>query len=236
MGRAFEYRKASKLKRWGAMSKAFTKIGKEIAMAVKANGPNAYSNTRLKLALQNAKGVSMPKDRVEAAIKRASSKDEADYQEVIYEGYAAHGIAVMVECATDNINRTVASVRVAFSKCGGQMANSGALTFLFDRKGVFKFPKDNHDIDELELDLIDFGLEEIGIDDEDFINIYTPFPDFSNMQKALEERNIVITTSELIYLPNDTKQLDENQIEEVEKLLERLEEDDDVNSVYHNMA
>lgn len=236
MGRAFEYRKASKLKRWGAMSKAFTKIGKEIAMSVKAGGPNPYSNTRLKLALQNAKGVSMPKDRVEAAIKRAANKDEADYQEVIYEGYAAHGIAVMVECATDNLNRTVAMIRVAFSKCGGQMGNSGSLTFLFDRKGTFRFPKGNHNIEDLELELIDYGLEEIDEDEEGFINIYTAFADFSNMQKALEEKNIEIASSELVYIPNDTKQLDESQVADVEKLLERLEDDDDVNNVYHNMA
>ncbi len=238
MGRAFEYRKASKMKRWGAMSKAFTKIGKQIAIAVKAGGPNPDGNSRLKILLQNAKGVSMPKDKVESAIKRAANKDLNDYIETIYEGYAAHGVAVLVECTTDNVNRTIASVRTAFGKGGGAIGTSGSVAFMFERKSHFKFPNTGQDVDDLELELIDFGLDEIFLDEEDnMFNAYAAFTDFSQMQKALEEKGIEVASSEMTFLPtNVTVSLTEEQMVDVDKLLEKLEELDDVNNVYTNLG
>lgn len=237
MGRAFEYRKASKMKRWGAMSKAFTKIGKQIAIAVKAGGPNPEANSRLKILLQNAKGVSMPKDKVEGAIKRAANKELNDYIETIYEGYAAHGVAVLVECTTDNVNRTIASVRTAFSKGGGAIGTSGSVAFMFERKAHFKFPNTGQNVDDLELELIDFGLDEIFLDDEDnMFNAYSAFTDFAQMQKALEERGIEVASSEMTFLPTNTVSVTDEQMVDVDKLLEKLEEIEDVNNVYTNLG
>lgn len=235
MGRAFEFRKARKFKRWDKMSKAFSRLGKEIAMAVKENGPNPDANARLRTAIQNAKGVNMPKDRVEAAIKRASSKEEKDYEEVVYEGYGPHGIAILVETATDNLNRTVANMRVYFSRSGGALGKTGSLDFIFARKGIFRLPAAGLDLEELELDLIDFGAEDI-YEHEGEIIVETAFTDFGAMQKALEEKGLPVTTAELQRIPHTRTELTEEQAEEIETLVEKIEEDDDVQAVYHNMA
>ncbi len=235
MGRAFEFRKARKFKRWDKMSKAFTRLGKEIVMAVKESGPNPETNSRLRSAIQNAKGVNMPKDRIEAAIKRASSKEEKDYEEIVYEGYAPHGIAVVIECATDNLNRTVANVRMHFSKGGGSLGKTGSLDFMFDRKGIFKIPAAGMNLEELELELIDFGAEDI-YEHEDEIIIETPFTEFGTMQKGLEEKGLEVISSEVQRIPTTRTELTEEQEEEVMGLIERFEEDDDVQAVYHNMA
>ncbi|RDV16095.1 YebC/PmpR family DNA-binding transcriptional regulator [Pontibacter diazotrophicus] len=234
MGRAFEFRKARKFKRWDKMSKAFTRLGKEIVMAVKESGPSPDTNSRLRTAIQNAKGVNMPKDRIEAAIKRASSKEEKDYEEVVYEGYAPHGIAVVVECATDNLNRTVANVRMHFSKGGGTLGKTGSLDFLFERKGIFKINAEGVDLDELELELIDFGAEEI-YEHEGEIIIETPFTEFGNMQKGLEEKGLEVVSADVQRIPTTRTELTEEQEEEVMNLIERFEEDDDIQAVYHNM-
>ncbi|MCC9136262.1 YebC/PmpR family DNA-binding transcriptional regulator [Pontibacter silvestris] len=234
MGRAFEFRKARKFKRWDKMSKAFTRLGKEIVIAVKESGPNPETNSRLRTAIQNAKGVNMPKDRIEAAIKRASSKEEKDYEEVVYEGYAPHGIAVVVECATDNLNRTVANVRMHFSKGGGSLGKTGSLDFLFDRKGIFKIPAEGINLEELELELIDFGADDIYEHEEEII-IETPFTEFGTMQKGLEEKGLNVISSEVQRIPTTRTELTEEQEEEVMNLIERLEEDDDIQAVYHNM-
>lgn len=217
------------------MSKAFTRLGKEIAMAVKESGPSPETNSRLRAAIQNAKGVNMPKDRIEAAIKRASSKEEKDYEEVVYEGYAPHGIAVVVECATDNLNRTVANVRMHFSKGGGSLGKTGSLDFMFDRKGIFKISAEGKNLEELELELIDFGAEDI-YEHEGEIIIETPFTEFGNMQKGLEELGLEVITGEVQRIPTTRTELTEEQEEEVLGLIERFEEDDDVQAVYHNMA
>jgi len=235
MGRAFEFRKARKFKRWDKMSKAFTRLGKEIVMAVKEGGPSPDTNSRLRTAIQNAKGVNMPKDRIEAAIKRASSKEEKDYEEIVYEGYAPHGIAVVVECATDNLNRTVANVRMHFSKGGGSLGKTGSLDFMFERKGIFKISAEGVDLEELELELIDFGAEDI-YEHEGEIIIETPFTEFGNMQKGLEEKGLSVTSAEVQRIPTTRTELTEEQEEEVLGLIERLEEDDDVQAVFHNMA
>ena len=216
------------------MSKAFTRLGKEIVMAVKESGPNPDTNSRLRTAIQNAKGVNMPKDRIEAAIKRASSKEERDYEEVVYEGYAPHGIAVVVECATDNLNRTVANVRMHFSKGGGSLGKTGSLDFMFERKGIFKIPAEGVDLEELELELIDFGAEDI-YEHEGEIIIETAFTEFGTMQKGLEEKGLNVISSEVQRIPTTRTELSEEQEEEVMNLIERLEEDDDVQAVYHNM-
>ncbi|WP_299824194.1 YebC/PmpR family DNA-binding transcriptional regulator [uncultured Pontibacter sp.] len=235
MGRAFEFRKARKFKRWDKMSKAFTRLGKEIVMAVKESGPNPETNSRLRSAIQNAKGVNMPKDRIEAAIKRASSKEEKDYEEVVYEGYAPHGIAVVIECATDNLNRTVANVRMHFSKGGGSLGKTGSLDFMFDRKGIFKISAEGMNLEDLELELIDFGAEDI-YEHEGEIIIETPFTEFGTMQKGLEEKGLEVISSEVQRIPTTRTELTEEQEEEVMGLIERFEEDDDVQAVYHNMA
>jgi YebC/PmpR family DNA-binding regulatory protein len=235
MGRIFEKRKHKMFARFDRMAKTFTRIGKDIAIAVKQNGPLPENNPKLRMAIQNAKGANMPKDRVDAAIKRASSKEEKDYQEVIYEGYAPHGVPILVECATDNPTRTVANVRVHFSKHGGSMGNSGSVAFLFERKGLFKFDPSSIDLDELELDLIDAGAEEIEQGEEEII-IYTKFTEFGSMQKFLESKNLEAKSSELQYIPNMTKELPEDQQDEVLKCVEALESDDDVQSVHHNLA
>ncbi len=234
MGRAFEFRKARKMKRWDKMSKAFTKIGREIAIAVRLGGPDPEGNSRLRMAITNAKGVNMPKDRIEGAIKRASSKDQEAFQEIVYEGYGPSGVPMVVECATDNPTRTVANVRSAFVRSGGQLATTGSLDFLFERKGVFKFPKGDHDVDELELELIDFGVEELSVEEGE-ITLITSFADFVQMSRALEERTVQVSSAELQRLPTVFKELTEEAEEPVFELIDKLEEDDDVQAVYHNL-
>ncbi len=237
MGRAFEFRKARKLKRWGAMSKTFTKIGKEISMAVKENGPNPDSNARLRAVIQNAKAANMPKDNVERAIKKASEKDTAAFKEVLFEGYAPHGIAILVETATDNNNRTVANVRAAFNKCDATFGTSGSVVFMFDHTCNFRVKAEDlkMDLEEFELELIDYEVEEV-FEDEDGILIYAPFEQFGAIQKYLEENNLEILSSGFERIPTSTKKLsNEEEIAEVEKLLEKLEDDEDVLNVYHSM-
>lgn len=221
--------------RFDRMAKAFTRIGKDISIAVRQGGPHPEHNPKLRMAIQNAKGANMPKDRVEAAIKRASSKEEKDYQEVVYEGYAPHGVPILVECATDNPTRTVANIRLHFSKNGGSMGNSGSVAFMFERKGLFKFEPDKLNLDELELDLIDAGAEDIERQEDEII-VYTKFTEFGHMQKFLESRNLEAKSSELHYMSTTTKELPEDQQDEVLKLVEVLESDDDVQNVYHNLA
>jgi YebC/PmpR family DNA-binding regulatory protein len=235
MGRIFEKRKHKMFARFDRMAKAFTRIGKEIAIAVKQGGPNPDNNPRLRMAIQNAKGVNMPKDRVENAIKRASSRDEKNFEEVVYEGYGPHAVAIVVETATDNPTRTVANVRMHFSRGNGTLGKTGSLDFLFERKGVFKIAKDNVNVDELELELIDHGLEDLAVDENE-IYIYTAFNDFGAMSKALEEKGINVISAEKQRIPNNYVEVaDEAAQEEVIKLVESLEEDDDVQHVYHNM-
>ncbi len=234
MGRAFEFRKARKMKRWSAMAKAFTRIGKDIVMAVKEGGPDPDSNSRLRAVIQNSKAINMPKDNVDRAIKRASDKSQGDYKIVLFEGYAPHGIAVLVETATDNNNRTVANVRMHFSKSDGNLGTSGSVEFMFDHTCNFRIPAEGQDAEELELELIDFGAEEV-FEDEDGILIYAPFESFGAIQKELENREIEILSSGFERIPQVTKKLSTDEVADVEKLLERLEEDDDVQNVYHTM-
>ena len=234
MGRAFEFRKARKFKRWAAMSKAFTRIGKEIVIAVKAGGPDPTSNSRLRAVIQNAKAVNMPKDNIERAIKRASDKSQGDFKEVLFEGYAAHGIAILIETATDNNTRTVANIRSYFNKCNGNLGTSGSVEFMFDHTCNFCIASTDLDLEELELELIDFGVEEV-FKDEEGIHIYAPFESFGAIQKELESRELEILSSGFDRIPQVTKELSEEQAEEIEKLLELIEEDDDVQNVYHNM-
>tara|TARA_R110002050_G_scaffold109796_6_gene221220 strand:- start:8743 stop:9456 length:714 start_codon:yes stop_codon:yes gene_type:complete len=235
MGRAFEFRKARKMKRWSAMSKAFTRIGKDIVMAVKDGGPDPDTNSRLRAVIQNAKAINMPKDNVERAIKRASDKSLGDFKEVLFEGYAPHGIAVLVETATDNNTRTVANVRSYFNKCNGSLGTSGSVEFMFDHTCNFRIPAEGIDPEELELEMIDFGAEEVFADDEDSILIYGTFESFGAIQKELETRGLEILSSGFERIPQVTKELDEEQVADIEKLLEKLEEDDDVQNVYHTM-
>lgn len=235
MGRAFEYRKERKFKRWGAMATAFTRVGREIAIAVKNGGPNPEANPKLRIAIQNAKAVQMPKDRVEAAIKRASSKDEKDFEEVVYEGIGPGGVALMVECATDNTTRTVANVRVLFSKGGGALGTSGSVGYLFERKGIFKVESGKIKLDELELDLIDGGAEDI-YEDDGIVYIETSFNDFGTMQKKLDELNIEITGAELLRIPLNKISVSSDHEKLVHNLIEKLEEDEDVVNVFHNMV
>ena len=220
--------------RYDKMAKGFTRAGKEIAIAVKLGGTEPQGNSRLRIAIQNAKGINMPKDRIDAAIKRASSKDEKGLEEVVYEGKAPNGIGILIECATDNPTRTVANVRMHFNRNGGELGKTGSLDYLFDRKAVFKIKKENIDPEELELELIDFGADEIE-SDEDEIFIYAAFADFGKMQKALEDKKINIISSELERIPTSTVELTDDQIAEVMALVTKLEEDDDVQTVYHNM-
>ena len=234
MGRAFEFRKARKMKRWSAMSKAFTRIGKDIVMAVKEGGPDPDSNSRLRAVIQNAKSLNMPKDNVERAIKRASDKSLGDYKEVLFEGYAQHGIAILIETATDNNTRTVANVRSYFNKCDGNMGTSGSVVFMFDHLCNFRVNVGDLDLEELELELIDYGVEEI-FEDEDGVLIYAPFESFGNIQSYLETHNIEILSSGFERIPQVTKSITPEQTADVEKLLEKLEEDDDVQNVYHTM-
>jgi YebC/PmpR family DNA-binding regulatory protein len=240
MGRAFEFRKERKFKRWAKMAVQFTRLGKEIVMAVKAGGANPDANSRLRTAMQNAKAVNMPKDRVEAAIKRASNKDESNYEELVYEGYAAHGVAILVETATDNTNRTVANVRSYFNKCDGTLGKTGSLDFIFTRQSVFRFEPGEVDLEELEFDLIDAGLEEIyveeGEEEKDVAVIHTAFEDFGKMQKALEQKGIEVISAKLERVAQSTAEVNEEQAADVLKLIDKLEDYDDVQAVYHNMG
>ncbi len=238
MGRAFEFRKERKFKRWGHMAKVFTKIGKEITIAVKQGGADVTGNPRLRALLQTARSENMPKDNIERAIKRASDKDQSDYKEVVFEGYGPHGIAVLVEAATDNNNRTVANVRSYFTKSGGSMGTSGSVDYMFDRKCSFRMKSANPvDIEELELDMIDYGaeevFEEVNENEETEINIYGEFTAFNAIQKYIEDNGYELISAEFTRLPNvDLKELSAEDRVEVDKLIERLEEDDDVQNVY----
>jgi YebC/PmpR family DNA-binding regulatory protein len=235
MGRAFEYRKERKMKRWANMAKTFTRVGKEIAIAVKAGGTDPNYNARLRLAIQNAKAANMPKANVENAIKKASSKDATNYEEIVYEGYAPHGIAVLVETATDNSTRTVANVRHIFSKYGGSLGTSGSVDYMFSRKGIFQVAKSAiGDRDEFELEMIDAGLEDIREEDEHLM-LYCAFSNFGSLSKALEEKGIEIQESRLDRIPSMHKKLKDDEVEEVIKLIEKMEEDEDVQYVFHTM-
>lgn len=235
MGRAFEYRKARKLKRWGNMSRTFTRLGKEITIAVKASGPDPVGNPRLRMLLQNAKAANMPKDTVDRAIKKATDKDANDYKEIVYEGYGPHGIAILVEAATDNNTRTVANVRSYLTKNGGTLGTQGSLSFMFEHKCVFKIArKPDMDLDELELELIDFGVDEIEPEDE-AVTLYGAFESFNDLQKHLEEGGYEIISAEFERIPNDLKELPEDQRATIYKILDKLDEDEDVQNVYHNM-
>ncbi|MDF9829753.1 YebC/PmpR family DNA-binding transcriptional regulator [Parabacteroides sp. PF5-6] len=235
MGRAFEYRKAKKFKRWGNMARVFTKLGKEITMATKAAGPDPDANPRLRVLMQQAKKENMPKENVERAIKKATSKDYTDYKEMNYEGYGPFGIAIFVETATDNTTRTVANVRSYFNKHGGSLGTSGSLEFLFDHKAVFHIvKKEGVSLEDLELELIDFGVDEVE-EDEDEIIISGEFSQNSAIQKYLEENGFEINSAEFIRIPNDLKEVTAEQRVQLDKLLEKLEEDEDVQNVFHNM-
>jgi len=235
MGRAFEYRKARKLKRWGNMSRTFTRIGKEITIAAKAGGPDPDTNPRLRALMQNAKAANMPKDTVERAIKKATDKDAGDYKEITYEGYGPFGIAIFVEAATDNNTRTVANVRSYFTKHGGSLGTQGSLSFMFEHKSVFKIkPKDGVSLEDLELELIDYGVDELEHDEEEIV-LYGAFEEYSNIQKYLEDNGFEIISSEFERIPNDLKDVTPEQRETLNKLLDKLEEDEDVQNVFHNM-
>ena len=234
MGRAFEFRKARKMKRWSAMSKAFTRIGKDIVIAVKEGGPDPNSNSKLRAVIQNAKSVNMPKDNIDRAIKRASDKSLGNYKEILFEGYAPYGVAILVETATDNNTRTVANIRSYFNKCNGNLGTSGSVIFMFDHTCNFRIEKQNIDIENLEFDLIDFGVEEV-FEDKDGILIYGPFDSFGEIQKALESNEIQIISSGFDRIPNNLKNVNEEERSEIEKLLEKIENDDDVQNVFHNM-
>ena len=234
MGRAFEYRKARKLKRWGNMSRTFTRIGKEITIAAKAGGPDPDMNPRLRVLMQNAKAANMPKDTVERAIKKATDKDAGDYKEIVYEGYGPHGIAIVVETATDNNQRTVANVRSYFNKHGGSLGTQGSLSFLFDHKSVFHVkPNAETSQEDFELNLMDFEAE-LEAEDEEWL-IYGAFDQFANIQKFLEESGLEIVSAEFERIPNDYKEVTPEQREAIEKLLEKFEEDEDVQNVFHNI-
>lgn len=241
MGRAFEFRKERKFKRWAKMAVQFTRLGKEIAISVKEGGPIPESNSRLRTAIQNAKAVNMPKDRIDAAIKRASEKDSQGYEEHVYEGYAPHGVAVLIETATDNTNRTVANIRSYFNKAGGSLGKTGSLDFIFQRKSIFRFEdEESWDLEELELELIDGGLEALYIEDDeegqDLVVVQTSFEDFGNMQKLLEEKEIKIKSAKLERITISSQEVSEEHAAEILKLIDKIEEDDDVQAVYHNMA
>jgi YebC/PmpR family DNA-binding regulatory protein len=238
MGRAFEYRKATKMKRWGHMARVFTKLGKEITMAARDGGPDPDSNPRLRTLMQQCKKENMPKDNIERAIKKATDKSSEGYKEICYEGYGPHGVAIFVETATDNNMRTVANIRSYFTKHGGSLGTQGCLQFLFDRKACFTVSaKEGTDLDELQLELIDFGVEELGHDEEEgTIVIYGDFNQYSQMQKYLEDNGFEIQSCEFVRIPNDTKTLSDEEMESVQKLIDRIEEDEDVQNVFTNLA
>lgn len=235
MGRIFEVRKSSMFARWDKMAKNFTRIGKEIAIAVKASGPDPDNNPALRRCYLNARACGMPKDRVEAAIKRAMGKDTSNYEELMYEGYAPHGVAVLVETATDNPTRTVANVRMHFTKGQGALGTTGSVAFGFTHMAEFKIKGEGVNVDDLEFELIDFGLEEIGEDAEGNVIIRTKFNEYGNMSKALEEKKIEVTSAELTWIPSNTMELNEEQANDVLKMVDHLEQDDDVQKVYHNL-
>ena len=234
MGRAFEFRKARKMKRWSAMAKTFTRIGKDIVIAVKEGGVDANNNSRLRAVIQNAKAANMPKENVERAIKKASDKDTENFKEVLFEGYAPHGVAILVETATDNNNRTVANIRSYFNKASGNLGTSGSVEFMFDRTCNFRIDPTDLDAEEIELEFIDFGVEEVFID-EDGMLLYAPFESFGVLQKELEGRSFKILSSSFERIPHVTKQLGRDAQQEVIKLIEKIEEDDDVQQVYHGL-
>lgn len=236
MGRAFEYRKATKLKRWGNMARTFTRIGKQIAIAVKAGGPDPENNPHLRAIIVTAKRENMPKDNIERAIKNAMGKDQKDYKEMNYEGYGPYGIAIFVETATDNTTRTVANVRSIFNKFGGSLGTSGSLDFLFNHKSVFTIaPKEGTSVEDLILDLIDYGVDEDYDEEDGEITIYGEFQSFNAIQKYLEDNGYEIKSSEFTRIPTDQKDVTPEQRETIDKMVERLEEDEDVQSVYTNM-
>ncbi len=235
MGRAYEYRKATKMKRWGNMARVFTKLGKQITISVRESGPDPDTNPRLRVLIQQSKKENMPKENVERAVKKAISKDEADYKEMVYEGYGPNGIAIVIETATDNPTRTVANIRSYLTRNGGSLGTSGCLQFIFDHKCVFKIAaKPNVSIDDLELELIDFGVDEL-VEDEDGIVLYGEFQSYSSIQKYLEENGFEIFSAEFERIPNDMKELTEEQKAQVVKLLDKIEDDEDVQNVFHNM-
>ncbi len=234
MGRAFEFRKARKMKRWSKMAKTFSRIGKDIVIAIKEGGTEPETNARLRAVMQNAKAANMPKEIIERAIKKATDKDTSDYKETLFEGYGPHGIAIIIETATDNNNRTVANIRSYFNKCNGSLGTSGSVAFMFDHTCHFKIKKEGIDLEELEFELIDFGAEEV-FDDEEGIMIYGSFENFGAIQAALEEKNFEILASGFERIPNVTKSLTAEEREDVDKLLEKIEEDDDVQNVFHSM-
>ncbi|KAA6349826.1 putative transcriptional regulatory protein [termite gut metagenome] len=236
MGRAFEYRKATKLKRWGNMARTFTRIGKQVVIAVKAGGPEPENNPQLRAVIANAKRENMPKDNIERAIKNALGKDQKDYKEMIYEGYGPHGIAILVETATDNTTRTVGNVRSVFNKFGGTLGTSGSLDFMFNHKSVFSIAKkEGITVEDLILELIDYGVDEDADEDDDEITLYGNFQSFNAIQKYLEENGYEIKSSEFTRIPTDEKELTVEQRATIEKMIERLEEDEDVQNVYTNM-
>lgn len=236
MGRAFEYRKATKMKRWGNMARVFTKLGKQITIAAREGGPDPNTNPRLRVLEQQAKKENMPKENVERAIKKATSKEEGNYKEVVYEGYGPNGIAIVVETATDNPTRTVANVRSYFNKHGGSLGTTGSLEFLFDHKCVFNIaPKEGVSLEDLELELIDYGVDEVDQDDEGNVILYGEFKSYSDIQKYLEENGFEIHSAEFERIPNDLKELNAEQQAQIRKLLDKFEEDEDVQNVFHNM-
>ncbi|MBP8777617.1 MAG: YebC/PmpR family DNA-binding transcriptional regulator [Bacteroidaceae bacterium] len=236
MGRAFEYRKATKLKRWGNMARVFTRVGKQIAIAVKAGGPDPENNPHLRAVIATAKRENMPKDNVERAIKNAMGKDQRDYKEMNYEGYGPFGIAIFVETATDNTTRTVANVRSIFNKFGGSLGTSGSLDFIFSHKSVFTFTlKEGVDADDLLLELIDFGVDEDYDLEDGEMTIYGEFQSFNEIQNFLEQNGYEITSSEFTRIPTDEKELTPEQRETIDKMVDRLEDDEDVQSVYTNV-
>jgi len=240
MGRIFETRKHTMFARWDRMAKQFTRIGKEIVIAVKAGGPDPASNPQLRRVIQNARAVNMPKDKVEAAIKRAAGKEAANYEEILYEGYAPHGIAVLIEAATDNPTRTVTNLRNHFNKGGGNLGTAGSVGFLFKRMGVFRLDPAGIDQEELELELIDHGLEEMGEGSgekgEPQLVIRCAFPDFGRLQKAIEDRGIKPLSAESEYIPQTPLTLSDDQAKDVLKLVDTIEQDDDVQKVFHNLG
>ena len=233
MGRAFEFRKARKMKRWSAMAKTFTRIGKDIVMAVKEGGASPETNSKLRAVIQNAKAANMPKENIERAIKRASDKSTGDFKEIIFEGYGPYGIAIIVETASDNNNRTVANIRSYFNKYGGNLGTAGSVEFMFDRVCSFKINTEI-DLEELELNLIDFGVEEV-LKEEENVLIYSDFENYGQIQRELENQGIKIISSEFERIPKQFKNLDDEKKEEVNTLIENIEEDDDVQNVFHNM-
>ena len=234
MGRAFEFRKARKMKRWSAMAKTFTRIGKDIVMSVKEGGSDPNNNSRLRAVIQNAKAANMPKENVERAIKKASDKNTGDFKEVLFEGYAPHGIAVLVETATDNNNRTVANIRSYFNKLNGSLGTTGSVEFMFDHSCNFRINPYDLEVDEIELEFIDYGVEEV-FKDEDGIVLYAPFEYYGIIQKELEKRNLEILSSGFERIPQVIKQLSIDKQKEVLQLIEKIEDDEDVQNVYHSM-